>query len=51
MSGKLTAMVSGASAVAAWQEQFEWTVRIGAGLVAILAGLFSIYWTIKKNHK
>jgi hypothetical protein len=37
------ATISGGSALASWQVQLEWGVRILAGLVAIAAGLTSIY--------
>lgn len=35
--------VSTLASVAAWQEQIDWSLRILGSLVAIAAGLYSIY--------
>jgi peptidoglycan/LPS O-acetylase OafA/YrhL len=45
------AIVSGATALAAWQEQLDWTLRILASLVAIIAGGIAIYRYFKKPAK
>lgn len=37
------AAVSSLATIAAWQEQFDWGVKVLASLVAIVAGLYSIY--------
>ncbi len=41
--------VSTVAAVAAWQEQFDWYLKILASAVAIAAGLYSIYGRRKKH--
>lgn len=35
--------VSTVASIAAWQEQLDWTLRIVGSLVAIGAGIYSIY--------
>lgn len=37
------AAISTIASIAAWQEQFDWGVKVLASLVAIVAGLYSIY--------
>lgn len=44
-------VVSGAAAIAAWQAQLEWGLKICASLVAITAGALSIYDWWKKRRR
>lgn len=37
------AAVSSLATIAAWQEQLDWSFKVLASLVAIVAGLYSIY--------
>lgn len=37
------------AAIATWQEQLEWGLRIAAGVVAIGAGLHAIYHRRRKR--
>lgn len=44
------AIVSGASSIAAWQDQVDWVLRILAALVAIAAGLASLYFGFRRRR-
>lgn len=44
----ILAIISGGSAITAWQEQLDWTLRIVASLVAIAAAVYSISHRSKK---
>lgn len=41
-SSDVLAVISGASTIAAWQEQLDWTLRILASITAITAAIYSI---------
>lgn len=43
------AMISGVGSIAAWQDQLDWTLRIVATLVAIVAGSIAIYQRLRKR--
>jgi len=47
----LLAVVSATSSIAAWQEQMDWSLRILASILAICAGLYSIYTRYKRHGK
>ena len=43
------AVVSTATALAAWQEQLDWGLRVAASAVALMAGLMAIHDWIKRR--
>jgi hypothetical protein len=46
------AAVSSGFAIAAWQEQLDWSLRIAASVVAIIAGLIAIHdWFKRRRQK
>lgn len=45
----LLAVVSGAGAITAWQEQIDWWLRVGASVVAIIAGLAALRAQMRKR--
>ena len=46
----ILAVVSGGTALAGWQEQLDWALRVGAAIVAIAAGLTSLYFHFRKRR-
>lgn len=42
-------IVSGTSAVAAWQTQLDWALRVGASFVGIVVGLLTIRSLLRKK--
>lgn len=47
----LMTAVSGVTAIAAWQEQLDWGLRIVASLIAIIAGTLAIRDWIKRHKR
>jgi len=47
LAGGLSAIGSMLATITAWQEQLEYWLRVGASLVALIAGLISIYYYIR----
>lgn len=49
----ILAILSGGSSIAAWQEQLDWTLKIVATLIAILAGLLSLayHWRTRRRPR
>ena len=45
------AVISASSSIAAWQEQLDWALKIIASLLAIFAGIYSIWARLKKREK
>jgi ABC-type nickel/cobalt efflux system permease component RcnA len=45
------AVVSASSSIAAWQEQLDWMLKIIASLLAISAGIYSIWARYRKVRK
>lgn len=41
-SSDILAVISGASTIAAWQEQLDWSLKIIASITAIVAAIYSI---------
>ena len=39
------------AAIGAWQEQLDWLFRILASVIAIIAGICSIYFSKKRNKE
>lgn len=44
------AIISLGSSIAAWQEQLEWGLKILAALVAIVAGVITIYQRLRHRR-
>jgi len=51
ISGDILAVVSASSSIAAWQEQLDWALRIIASLLAIFAGIYSVWVRYRKVRK
>ena len=47
----ILAVVSASSSIAAWQEQLDWMLKIIASLLAISAGIYSIWARYRKVRK
>lgn len=47
----ILAVISASSSIAAWQEQLDWALKIIASLLAIFAGIYSIWVRLKKREK
>lgn len=45
------AVISASSSIAAWQEQLDWALKIIASLLAIFAGIYSIWARYRKVRK
>lgn len=43
------AVISASAALSTWQTQFDWTLRMLAALVAIVAGAITIWQKLKKK--
>lgn len=44
------AVLSGGGTLAAWQEQLDWGLRVAASVVAIVAGVLSLYWHFRTRR-
>lgn len=47
----LLAVAAGATSIAAWQEQLEWSLKILATLVAIAAGVASFVYHARRRRE
>lgn len=47
----ILAVVSGVSAITAWQEQLGWAMQLIAAAVATTAGVIAIWQSLKKRKK
>ncbi len=45
----LLAVLSGSATITAWQTQLDWTLRVLAAIVAIIAGVVTIWQRLKKK--